>query len=79
MVKCILVGVLALAMGLLAGRASRNNSYLNGRLSACKDITSVLNAGIPLELDCKVEGGEVYITTPLNNGILMTLDGKPKS
>jgi hypothetical protein len=48
---------------------------LNGRLGACKDITTVLNSALPLELQCEVLKGDVYVSSPLKPGAKVSLDG----
>jgi len=65
-----------LAAGLLLGNAL-SGSKLAGRLSACQDMTSVLNAGFPpLELACEVAKGDVWISSPMAPGKKVSLDGK---
>jgi len=64
-----------LVLGGLIG-ASLSGSELKGRLSACKDITSVLNQSLPLQLECEIVKGDVYITSPLQPGVKVSLDGK---
>ena len=81
-VKLFAGALLLLAAGNFIGRHGANARYLDGRLSACKDMTSVLNqgtAGTPLELQCRVADGEVYITAPALNGRLINLNGQEKS
>lgn len=51
-------------------------SELKGRLSACKDMTSVLNEALPLSLSCEIVDGDVYVSSPLQPGVKVSLDGK---
>lgn len=69
------VGGLALGVGALIGN-SLSGSYLDGRLSACKDMVSVINQGIPLQLECSIEQGDVFIGSALQPGVKFSLDGK---
>lgn len=73
--KELVVGVLALGAGVLVG-SSLSKSYLDGRLSACKDMVSVINQGVPLELECSIEQGDVFIGSALQPGVKFSLDGK---
>ena len=60
------------------GFTLNSNTYLNGRLSACKDMVRSMNETLPLELKCTVSKGDVVITSPLLKGEF-TLDGKPRN
>lgn len=53
-----------------------SGSELKGRLSACKDMTGVINQALPLQLECEVYKGEVYVSSPLQPGVKVSLDGK---
>lgn len=53
-----------------------SGSELKGRLSACKDMTSVINQALPIQLECEVYKGDVYVTSPLQPGVKVSLDGK---
>lgn len=63
-----------LVVGALLGH-SLSGSKLDGRLSACKDIMSVLNQSLPLQLECTIEKGDVYVSSPLKPGVKVSLDG----
>lgn len=65
----------SLVVGGLIGNAL-SGSRLDGRLSACRDIVGVLNQAVPLQLGCEVVKGDVYISSPLQPGIKVSLDGK---
>ena len=70
--------VMLLVGGALVGGIigyAANGSKLDGRLSACQEIMSMLNQTIPLELNCEVVKGDVYITTPFKPGVKVSLDG----
>lgn len=69
------IGVLAVVVGALVGNAM-SGSYLDGRLSACKDMTAVLNQSLPLQLECSIEKGDVYISSPYQPGVKVSIDGK---
>ena len=60
----IMVGLFSFAAGAGGVYLLANNDFIDGRLSACKDMVSVMNNGIPLGLECSREGGEIYISTP---------------
>ena len=75
--RLILVALLFTSLGVLAGQGLNNKSaVLKGRLSACKDITSVINSWSGLGLECVVADGDVWITAPLNDNEQVSLDGK---
>jgi hypothetical protein len=76
MLEKIFAGLLGSAIGAGAVYLLANNDFVDGRLSACKDMVGVMNAGIPMQLECIREGGEVYISTPLVPDLKYTLDGK---
>ncbi len=64
-----------LAIGLLLGNAL-SGSKLAGRLSACQEMTSVLNGAMPFQLNCEVAKGDVWLSSPQAPGLLVSLDGK---
>jgi hypothetical protein len=80
--KKTLLGLAAAA--LLAGAAGNwlganraaAAARLDGRLSACQEIFSVIGPSMPIPLECTVIEGEVYITTPLAPDFAKTLDGR---
>jgi hypothetical protein len=72
----IIVGAVALLLGLVIGGSLSGGSYQKGRLSACNDITGMLNQSMPMQLECVAEKGDVFITSPFFNGKKVTLDGK---
>jgi hypothetical protein len=78
--KCYAGSALLLALGFAAGShfsAKKNYEagHLEGRLSACKDATVMLgNSGFPVPLDCTVDAGEVYFTSPAAPGKEVKLD-----
>jgi hypothetical protein len=74
--KYILFALLGLVVGVGIGMQVKHGDYLNGRLSACKDMTSEMNKASPVTLQCTVDGGEVYITILEVPGVKFTLDGK---
>lgn len=75
MLRDVVIGVSAFLIGGLLGTAL-SGKVLDGRLSACKDMTNVLNQSLPMQLECGVVKGEVYITSPLFGGKRFSLDGK---
>jgi len=75
MLREIVIGVSALLVGGLLGNAL-SGKVLDGRLSACKDMTGVMNLSLPLQLECGVVKGEVFITSPVFGGKRFSLDGK---
>ena len=78
MAREVIIGAFALAIGALIGSSINSGNYLKGRFSACKDITTQLNLAFPVRFACVMERNEVYITSPLLEGKMFTLDGKTK-
>jgi hypothetical protein len=73
----VLLGVVlgsVLGMGVL--RYTSQTPIVQGRLSACNDIFSAVNAVVPAQIECRVYKGEVYITVGPNPTSMSTLDAK---
>jgi len=80
--KLLAFGAVGLLVGLCIGsfmhRHDKGEGRLEGRLSACNEITSVLDRG-GNDLRCVVADGDVFITSDMSAaGKLYQLSGKPK-
>ena len=64
MLNKFLGGLIGVAVGAGITYMLANNDFVDGRLSACKDMVGVMNAGIPMQLECIREGNEIYVITP---------------
>ena len=75
--KSYIVGVCCLLVGSLLGYSINNDSFLDGRMSACKELVKGQNAVfVGLELSCKIYKGDVAIYTDLVPGVFWGLDGR---
>lgn len=78
-VNHIVLYPMVLGFGLLMGSlfgGNANNARVDGRLSACKDIMSIVQMNTGVEFQCVVERGDVWITSPVEPNIKISLDGK---
>lgn len=70
---CIVTFIMGIATHALFGN---KDSFLNGRLSACNDLTSAMNQAQPMGIECVKINNDVYMVTPFLPGVKISLKGE---
>ena len=70
----LLVGFGVSNFGLQPGAVKK--ARLDGRMSACKEIFTVIAPMFPIPLGCVEFNGDAAISSPLVPEVVMSLDGK---